>query len=86
MTGVKLGDMHKLIPKEEGGGTDRAANDIYFLKQMFLTENNYVITHLCMLQFQCFMHFPETTVTSEHGPCLIQDSDLFTGKSETNQH
>lgn len=86
MTGVKLGDMHKLIPKGEGRGKDRAANGIYFLKQMSLIENNYVITHLCMLQFQCFMHFPETTVTSEHGPRLIQDSDLFMGKSETNQH
>lgn len=84
MTEVKLGDMHKLIPKEEGGGTDRAAND--FLKQIFLIENNYVITHLCILQFQCFMHFSETTVSSEHGPSLIQDSDLFTRKSETNQH
>lgn len=86
MTEVKLGDMHKLTPKEEGGGIDRAANGIYFLKQIFLIENNYVITHLCILQFQCFMHFSETTVSSEHGPCLIQDSDLFMGKSETNQH
>ena len=50
MTGVKLGDMHKLIPKGEGRGKDRAANGIYFLKQMSLIENNYVITHLCMLQ------------------------------------